>query len=189
MSSLEGLEELTENLLLGLLAGSNVWVLLGVVDSTDVVDVDEAGAVLVEDVVSLGDDGFAVGVHWATDSADEFVVLNESTLVVVEEREESADFTLAESEHVILHGLVELVLVERHGVVIVHNSKLLAQANDSSGTTGSELLSQALEELLWLVSSLGRGRATDVVAEDSAGELSVLKSSRVINIVKSIKSV
>jgi hypothetical protein len=74
-------------------------------------------------------------------------------------------------------------------VVIVHNSKLLAQANDSSGTTGSELLSQALEELLWLVSSLGRGRATDVVAEDSAGELSVLKSSRVISIVKSIKSV
>jgi hypothetical protein len=53
VSSLEGLKELLKDLVLGLLALNDIGVLLGVVDTLDIVDVDPAVAILVELFVSL----------------------------------------------------------------------------------------------------------------------------------------
>jgi len=83
VSSLKSLEELVENLLLSLLASQDVWVLVGIVDTADVVDVEHAGTVFVHLSESLKHNLLTGRVHGSTDRGKEFVVINEAGSVVV----------------------------------------------------------------------------------------------------------
>ena len=188
VGSLEGLEELGENLLLGLLAGHDIWMLVSAVDATDVVNVDHAGAVLVHLAEGAHSDRLSVGGHGSTDGAEELVVLDETTAVEIEVSEEDLDFTLGEAEHVVRHCLAEFKLVQRHGMVIIHDSELLGESDDTAGTTGLQLVSEALEEVLAAGTAAGGG-ATDVSLEDLRGELSVVQGARAILVVKVVEGV
>ena len=184
VGSLEGLEELLEDLLLGLLARDNVGVLGCVIGSTDVGNVNVTIVVLVEDSVGLGDNALSVGVHGSTDGTEELVVLNKTTAVIVEEGEEVSDLTLTEAEHVVLHGLSELKLVKGHGVVIVHDTELTGETDDTAGTTGGELLSEALDEVLGGgLATLGGGDGANLTAEKTTGKFSVVKRAALIGVI------
>ena len=188
VSSLESFEELGEDLLFSFLARHNIGMLVGLVDTTDVVDIDHATAVSVHLVESFHDNSLTGLVHGSTDGAEELVVLKETTAIVIHVCEKDLNLTLGEAEHVVRHGLAEFELVERHRVVVVHNTELLGKANDTTGTTGLQFVAKSLEEVVATGAALGGG-TTDISLEDFTGEFSVVKSATAILVVKVVKSV
>lgn len=189
VSSLKSLEELVENLLLSLLARHDVWVLAGTVDAADVVDVEHAGAVFVHNTESLKDNLLAGRVHGSTDVGKEFVVIDEAGSVVVHMGEERLQLTLREAEHVVRHSLCEFKLVKGHGVVVVHNTELLAETDDASSTTRLQLGSQSLEKVITSSLASTGGGATNFSLENLAGELTIVDSSRFVGIVQVVERV
>ena len=155
VGGLEGLQEFLEDLVLGLLTSLYVWVLVGLVDTSDIVDVDPAVTVLVELLEGLGDDLLSGHVHGASDGAEELVVRDGAIAVDIEVVEEGADLCLVEPEHVVVHRLAELVLVQRLRVVVVHYLELSLQADDAASASSCELLLQLHGEGLWVGSTNG----------------------------------
>jgi len=69
-------------------------------------------------------------------------------------------------------------------VVVIHDTELTAEADDTAGTTGGELLSEALDEVLGGGSgTLGGGDASDFTAKNTDGKLSVVKGAALISVV------
>jgi len=186
---LEGLEELLEHLLLGFLAGDDIGVLETGVDSLDVIVVEVAIAVLVHDGEGFGDNCFTVGVHGPADGAEELIVLDQTVAVAVEEAEELLDFALGEAKTEVCHALAELIFVQGHGVVIVHDSELTTQADDATGTTRCKLLAELLDQHVGGDSLLGGGSASNSVTEEVGGELTVGDNTRLIVIINAEESV
>ena len=112
VSSLECLQKLLQDLILGLFTGLDIWVLVSLVDASNVVDVNPAIAVLVELLEGLGNDLLSCHAHWTSDSANELVVRDSAAAVHIEVVEECANLTLVESKHEIIHGFAEFVFVE-----------------------------------------------------------------------------
>lgn len=131
----ECLKELKQDLLLGLLAREHVRVCLSRVDALDVVDVDPPVAVLVQLSEGLRHQSLAAGVHGSAELAEELVVVDGAGAVDIEVGVECADLRVGEAEHVVLHGLGELVEVQRSAVVVVHNAELLPEPDDAAGAS------------------------------------------------------
>jgi hypothetical protein len=112
VGSFESLKEFLKDLILGLLAGLDIWVLVGSVDTSDVVDINPTVLILVKLLVSLGDNLLPVGVHWTSDSTDEFIEFKKTTSVEIEIAEKLLDLALGETEHVVGDGFRELILVK-----------------------------------------------------------------------------
>jgi len=106
---LEGLEELHQDLVFGLLALNHIRVFGRVVNALDVVDVNVAISVFVYLAVSLSDNLLPSGVHGPSQLSQEFIVVARAGAVNIEEGEELLDLLSGEAEHVIGHGLGELV--------------------------------------------------------------------------------
>ena len=135
VSSLEGFKELLKDLLLSLLTHLNSWVVLGIVDSSDIVDVNVSIFVLIQSVIGLQNDLLSLGSHWTSDSGDEFIELDGTTVIKIKVVEEFADFLIVETEHVVVHGFGELLLVERVRSIVIHNFELSLKTNESLGTS------------------------------------------------------
>jgi hypothetical protein len=73
-------------------------------------------------------------------------------------------------------------------VVVIHNAELLAESDDATGTTGLKLGAELLEESLAALVG-GSWGATDLSAEDFAGELSIVEGAGTVLIVKVVESI
>jgi len=162
--------------------------LVGCVNSTDVVDVDHAGSVLVHFVKSAHNDGLSVSVHGATNGSQELVVLDQARAVEIEVTEELLSLTLGEAEHVVGHSLGEFKLVQGERVIVVHDSELLGEADYSPSATSLQLVTKALQEVLTTRSAAGWS-AADVSSEDLGCELSIVEGARAILVIKVVKGV
>jgi len=69
-------------------------------------------------------------------------------------------------------------------VVVVHDLELALEADDSTGTSGSQLLAETVHKLLWVGGRLGRLRATHFKPEDLGAEFSVRDRATLVGIVK-----
>ena len=190
VSSLEGLKELLEDLLLGLLTRLDIRVVSGVVDITDVVDVNPAIAVLVELLEGLSGDSLAGRVHGTADSTEELAISALTIVIDIEVVEEDGDLALREVQLEIVHGLGELVLVEGLRVVIIHDLELSLEADDATGTAGSKLLLElqceslrVLRGSLGLTTVLGGGSGLGS-AEDGTRKLLVVDGTGAISIIE-----
>jgi len=135
VSSLEGFKELLKDLLLGLLTCLNSWVVLGIVDSSNIVNINESVLVSIQSTIGRHNNLLSLGWHWTSDSGDEFIELDGTTAIEIKVVEELGDFLIIKAKHVIVHGLGELLLVERVGTIIVHYFKLSLKTNESFGTS------------------------------------------------------
>jgi hypothetical protein len=172
--SLEGLKELLKDLILSLLALEDVGVSISSVDALDVVNVNPAVVVSIENVVGLEDDLLSGRVHGAADGTNELVELKETSLVIVEVVEELLHLTLGETEHVVSASLRELELVEGARVVIVHDLELSLEADEATGSARDKLLAHDLSELL---------RATHGSLTAGSGHGSTVKLGRELLVV------
>jgi hypothetical protein len=116
-------------------------VLLGRVDSFDIIDVNPAIAIAIKLVKGLGDQLLAASIHRSSHSTNEFIIIDSATAVIVEVIVKSANLGIGETKHVILHSFGEFIKIERSRIVIIHNSELFANADDSTGTSGGKLAS------------------------------------------------
>ena len=73
-------------------------------------------------------------------------------------------------------------------MVIVHDAELLGQTDDAAGTTRLQLVSEALEEILSRGLATG-GSATDISSENLACELTVVKRTATVLVVKVVEGV
>ena len=144
---LEGIKELSKNFFFGLLARLNVWVLLGVVRLSDVVDIDLAGSIRVHLGVSLSADSNSGLVHVTSDGSEELLIGDLSASVSVEDSESSENLLIGKTDSEVVHGLLELLLIEGSRVVVIGNLEFLADAHETSGSSGGELGSYVLHDL------------------------------------------
>lgn len=87
----EGLQELTEDLLLSLSAIKDSWVLLGVVDANDVLDFNDAIAVAVEFGKSAFNKTSSVIIQVTSDDSQEFIILDRAISVHIESLKERSN--------------------------------------------------------------------------------------------------
>jgi len=73
-------------------------------------------------------------------------------------------------------------------VVVVHNSELLSETNDSTGTSGLQLVSELLEHSCASLGSSGWG-SSNLTTEDFRSELFVVQTSTSVFIIKIVKSI
>ena len=72
-------------------------------------------------------------------------------------------------------------------MLVVHNMELLAQADDTSGTSRHQLGPQSLEKFIRSnLATAGRG-ATNFSLENLASELTIVDSSRFVGIVQVVE--
>ena len=157
--------------------------LVGSVDSTDVVNVDPTIAVLVHLLENLSDQLFTIRVHWTPDGTNELIELNKTTAIEVEVAEELLSLTLGEAKHVVSDGLGELVLVKGSRVVVIHNFELSLKSDKSSGATRNKFLSKDLGKFLWASVSGFTLWSTSWSSIESSSELVVVKSTTAINVI------
>ena len=134
MVLLEGVDELVEDLVLGLLAGLHIWVHLGVVALTDVINFEDTAAVLVHDLVSLHGETLAEVVHGATDTTEELVVVDSARAVTIEDLEELGGLLGAETDAEVMDGLLEFLHAEVTRAIVVRNLKGATKTHDTSVT-------------------------------------------------------
>jgi len=182
-------KELLEDLLLGLLSRDDIRMLVSSVNTAEIVNVNVTISIGIKFGEGLTSKGFAVGVHGAADHAKELIVFDKTRVVVVEGAEKGGEFSLGEAKHVILHSLCELILVKRHAVVVVHDTELLAEADNSASTAGGKLLTQTVNKIVGSRLGAGGSSRADFTTEKSVGELFVLKRARLVSVVDREESV
>jgi len=154
MGGLECFKELLEDLVFGSLSRENIRVLSGIVDSSDIIEVDPTISVLIKLLEGFSNKLLSGVVHWSSNGSNEFIKFNKTTSVEIEVSKEFLDFSFSESEHVVSHGFGELILVEGSGVVVIHDLELSLKTDETSGTSGLKLCLQCLGKLLWCSVSL-----------------------------------
>ena len=148
VSGLKGFKELLEDLLLGLLALFDSWVILGIIDTSNIIDINKSISVFIQIVVGAQNDLLSLSRHWTSDGSNELVKLNGSTVVKIKVVEELGDFLIIKAEHIVVHGLSELLLIKRIGSIVIHDFELSLETNESLGTSGNELVSKCVTQLL-----------------------------------------
>jgi hypothetical protein len=85
---------------------------------------------------------------------------------------------LVEAEHEVVHGLGELVLVKRFGVIIVHDFELSLESDNSAGTTRSKLFLEFLGKRLRVVAATSTaGLSLLYTTKDYGGEFFVVEGT------------
>jgi len=135
MLSLKGLQELLEDLVLGLLARDDIGVSGSIVDSLNILDVDPAVSISIKSSISLHANLLSSLVHGTSNGSDELVVLEETGAIVVEVVEQLLHFTFGEAEHEISASFGEFVFIKGTGVVVIHDLKLSLETDESTSTS------------------------------------------------------
>ena len=144
---LEGVDELVEDLVLRLLSRLDIWVHLGVVSLTDVVDLKLAAIVNVHDLERLHAHALAEVVHGAADTSQELVVVDGAGAVAIEDLEELGALGGLQTDTEIVDGLLEFLHAEVTRAIVVRNLKGTTEAHDATIASLGELLTEAVHEL------------------------------------------
>lgn len=155
---LEGLEELLEYLFLCLLASSHVWMLPRVVALPHIVDVDVAVFIEIQLLEYSLDQVLSEWTHVSLDGVEQLVERNETIIVDVEQVEELTALLLAELEAEVTESLPELLYFERSIAIVVQDLEYSLQTDQSSCTSGSQLLPQFGHQFVVFVLDAGVSR-------------------------------
>lgn len=143
---LESIKERGEDFVLGLLTTLNIGMLLGVVGLADIVDVNLAGLVGIEDVESLLCGGDTSGIHLTNDSSKELVVGELTGAITIEDGPGGLNLLLVETHAEVVHGLIELSGVKSLGAVVVSDLELSAEGRDTTGASSLDLVLDMLKD-------------------------------------------
>ena len=108
----ESVKELSKNLVLGFLTGLNIWMLLGIVGLSDIVDVKLAGLVRVDNFVSFQGHIFSERVHLTTDDSQELFIADLTTAISIEDGEAFGHLSVVHSDSEIVHSFLEFRFIQ-----------------------------------------------------------------------------
>jgi len=132
---LKGLQELLEDLLLGLLAGTNIGMLPSIIALPHVLNIDMAVLVEVELLEHSLHKVFSEWTHISLDRIHKLVERNEAILIHIKQVEEASAFFLAELEAEVAETLPELLYLKSSITIIIQNLEYSLQANQASCTS------------------------------------------------------
>ena len=92
---LESVQKFEQDLVLCFLSLNDVGVLFSIVSSPDIADIKNSAAVFVHNFEGFHCNCSSEIIHFASDSEKELLIVNRTTLVIVEDFEESFDFSIS----------------------------------------------------------------------------------------------
>jgi|LauGreDrversion4_2_1035121.scaffolds.fasta_scaffold138703_1 hypothetical protein len=105
---LKSVKEFIENVLFSFLSASHVGVLSCIVNTLQILNIDDATAITVEFCESEQNRRFPAVIHFSNDRSQEIIIVDCSTAITVEESKNSLNLTLFCGDSVVLHGLCKL---------------------------------------------------------------------------------
>ena len=94
---LKSLQEFAQDAVLRSLPLEHIWVLPGIVRALDIIHLDHAIAVFVDDLEGAFNKGSSAGAHWSSDFPEELIVGNGAVTVGVELGEEDGHILVADT--------------------------------------------------------------------------------------------
>lgn len=82
---------------------------LGIVNSLNIIDINETASIFIKFVVCLGNNLLSEWVHWSSEDSNEFVIVDSAASINIEVLEKSFNFSIGETEHIILQCLSEFI--------------------------------------------------------------------------------
>ena len=155
VDGIEGVQELSEDVVLGAAAGQHVGVLVSVVLGGDVVQLDHTTVVRVKDLESHQHQLSAAVVQLAADAEDELVEIDGAGAVAVEVVEDDAHLLGGPVEGMLGDHLHELLEVDLATVVVIGNAELSADASNAAGTVGVQGLLENVHERIGVLHDRG----------------------------------
>ena len=157
----ESVKELQKHVLLGLLSRQDIGMLLGVVCSFDVVDIQDTAAVLIYNAKRFLNEVLASCVHWTYDLLQELVVVDGAATTRVEGLEDGLVLSRLIRDSVVSQSLREFLRVQASGAIVIYNLEGLSETDNSPRSAGSDLISDFLNHfgvcsVFELVCVLGR---------------------------------
>jgi hypothetical protein len=141
--------ELGEDFILGHLTARELGVERDIVDASQVSEVDNSGAILIELREGHLDKGASCGVHFTADTTEELIEGDTAVVVLVEVLEDSLELAGAEFVSIFAEAPLELIAVELLVAVVVHTSEDESESTDTMGTTGFKGVTDFGENLEW----------------------------------------
>jgi hypothetical protein len=177
---LEGVEELSKNLVLSLLTGLNLRVLLGIIRLADIIDIELARSVNVHNLVDLHDDVLTEGVHLTADGTKELIVGDGTGAISIEKVVDLSTLLISHANTEVMHSLDEFGLIKGAGSVVIGNLEFPTDGGNTTSTSLGKSASEVVNELLLggIISheSFLRGRCGGSSAEDVVGSGSLRSS-------------
>jgi len=146
--SLEGVKEFAKNVVFRAHSTHHVGVLLSVVNTLDVAQVNRSIELLVKFVKRHLDDGLTLGIHLTNYSSDKLVEVELLIAISVADFENSLDFFVAARNVIVVHRSLDLVVIKLAISVFVHDSEGSGHATDAAGASCNDLVGNALANFL-----------------------------------------
>lgn len=143
---LEGFKEFYKNLVLSLLSLKDIRVLLCVVDTLDIANIDDTTAIFVHLIEGLHCNTSPGLVHFTSDCSEEFVVVNATATISIESLECDRNFLFSESHSQFSHGLGEFFGAKSFVTIIVINAEFAAHTDNAGCTTRLHFIDNLLNE-------------------------------------------
>lgn len=149
---LESFQELAKNLLFCFSAINNSRMLFGVIGISDFSSINNAASILIKDFKSRLDHLSSEARKLTSDSSEELVILNGAVSVRIKGGKKSANILLGDVNLEVSASLFEFHSVKTLTSIVIHNLEDSLEANDTSGSSLDNLLSEALKEKIHLFS-------------------------------------
>ena len=140
--SLKRLQELIQYLLLSFPALNHIWVLGSIVNVLNVINVQITTAVNINLSESLLNESLSQVVEFSSDRIQELIYVQSAVSVGVEDIKEDRDVFITDANLEVSAGLGELRERDALAEVVVHDEEQLLQANDTTGSSSLDLISE-----------------------------------------------
>jgi hypothetical protein len=152
--SLEGLNELHQDLLLALFALENIGMAPRVVEVLDVVDLKKTIAVSIDLVKSSLNELPSIVVELSPDGHKELINVQSAVVVGIKDIKNERHVLLIDADFEVLAHLGELVLRNALRAVVIHDGEELLKAHNAASAPGLDLVPEQVDELLWVRRSI-----------------------------------
>ena len=146
----KSVKELSKNLILCLLAGFNIWMLLGIVGSSDIIDVNITRTILIQNIEGLHCNLLSGWVHFTSNHSKEFIIGDFSTSISIEKGEDFWNLSCVHTNSEVVHAFLELFSVKWHGSVVISNLEFSCNGRNTSGSSLGKSFSQVIKKLLFI---------------------------------------
>ncbi len=141
-------KELDKNLVFSLSSEFNIWVMLGIIDILEIIELNDPIAVFVKLLESPLNELLSLRIHLSNDDSEEFIVADRSIMIEVKDAEQDLSLILGQLDSVVLEGFEKFLGIKLPVVVVIDNLENSSQTDDTTRTSLSHLISEFLKDLL-----------------------------------------
>ncbi len=147
MMKLESIQELGQHLVLGLFTRAHLRVCLGVVETLNIIEVNDAVAISIEFIEGALHQGFSVVIHFTDDASHELIIRDYAIPIQIEQVEQFTGLFSGNLDAEVAYGFPELGALEVPALIIIHDSEYALHSEYASGASHGQLASEQLNHI------------------------------------------